>query len=227
MNDYISDDEIPDSAIRETLKAIKFVDETEEPLPTDWKWKDTISRIMYKALEPTLLSGIDSFHETSEKQSARRSKGIEKTKLVNELIAINPELSIEELKAYTLEQLKAFKPDNAATNEIIELFNKICVSYSPVKIATDNIKNLISACMEKHTVTDLETVFKKAEKSVFLKGKNERNWKATFEWLINPDNISKVLNGNYDNVKNTKPGFDTMMNREYDFSDLEKQIRAN
>jgi hypothetical protein len=37
-----------------------------------------------------------------------------------------------------------------------------------------------------------------AEASSFLKGSNDRNWTATFDWLIKDANMPKVLEGNYD-----------------------------
>ena len=48
----------------------------------------------------------------------------------------------------------------------------------------------------------LLTLFKKAEASDFLKGKNGRDWQATFDWLIKDNNMAKVLEGNYDNKCN-------------------------
>lgn len=36
-----------------------------------------------------------------------------------------------------------------------------------------------------------------AEASNFLKGQNNRNWSATFDWLIKDANMAKVLDGNY------------------------------
>lgn len=42
-------------------------------------------------------------------------------------------------------------------------------------------------------------LFEKAEASDFLKGSNDRNWTATFDWLIKDANMAKVIDGNYDN----------------------------
>ena len=44
-------------------------------------------------------------------------------------------------------------------------------------------------------------LFEKAEASDFLKGDNARGWTADFDWLIRPTNMSKVLEGKYDNDK--------------------------
>ena len=41
-------------------------------------------------------------------------------------------------------------------------------------------------------------IFKKAEESTFLKGKNGRKWKANFDWIMKETNFVKILEGNYD-----------------------------
>ena len=40
--------------------------------------------------------------------------------------------------------------------------------------------------------------FPKKERD-FLKGKNNSDWQANFDWLIKDANMAKVLDGNYDN----------------------------
>ena len=44
---------------------------------------------------------------------------------------------------------------------------------------------------------DFRRLFEMAEASDFLKGRNRRNWSATFDWLIADANMAKVLDGNY------------------------------
>ena len=46
---------------------------------------------------------------------------------------------------------------------------------------------------------DLHEAFKKAEASDFLKGKNESNWQADFDWILKDANLAKILDGKYDN----------------------------
>ena len=60
-------------------------------------------------------------------------------------------------------------------------------------------KKAINARMKTgYTLDDFQTLFEKAEASDFLKGKNKRNWSATFDWLVSDSNMAKVLDGNYD-----------------------------
>ena len=58
--------------------------------------------------------------------------------------------------------------------------------------------------MNTYTLDDFRTVFEKAEASSFLKGGNDRNWTATFDWLLKDSNMAKVLDGNYDNRQSGK-----------------------
>ena len=46
-----------------------------------------------------------------------------------------------------------------------------------------------------------------AEASSFLKGQNNRNWTATFHWLIADANMAKVLDGNYKDKPQSSPYF--------------------
>ena len=64
---------------------------------------------------------------------------------------------------------------------------------------SDARKRAISARLKTgYTFDDFRLLFEKAEASDFLKGANQRNWSATFDWLISDTNMAKVLDGNYD-----------------------------
>jgi hypothetical protein len=50
-------------------------------------------------------------------------------------------------------------------------------------------------------MADFETVFRKAEASDFMKGKNKRDWRANFDWMMKDANFGKILEGTYDTYK--------------------------
>lgn len=81
---------------------------------------------------------------------------------------------------------------------IVAAFNSICVSFPSVKALSDARKKAIKARLNSYSLDDFRTLFEKAEASSFLKGKNNSNWSATFDWLIKDSNMAKVLDGNYD-----------------------------
>ena len=68
------------------------------------------------------------------------------------------------------------------------------------------------------------------DKSSFLKGNNERNWKITFDWFISANNFTKVLEGNYTDsdywgdLSRDKTKFNNFEARNYDFKELERKL---
>lgn len=95
---------------------------------------------------------------------------------------------------------KTEKTDICTT--IRELYNSVCGSYPRLVKMSESRKKAIKARINTgYTVDDFKTLFEKAEASDFLKGKNNRNWRATFDWLICDRNMAKVLDGNYDSLK--------------------------
>lgn len=89
---------------------------------------------------------------------------------------------------------------------IADLYNDTCVSFPRIISLSENRKKAIKARLNKYTIEQVKEVFEKAEKSDFLKGGNNRNWTANFDWLMKEANFEKVIEGNYNNrTKNKSP----------------------
>lgn len=82
---------------------------------------------------------------------------------------------------------------------IADMYNDICISLPRLTVLSDKRKQAIKARLKTYTIEQFEELFKKAEASDFLKGSNNRDWQANFDWLIKDGNFAKVLDGNYDN----------------------------
>jgi hypothetical protein len=82
---------------------------------------------------------------------------------------------------------------------IADMYNDTCVSFPRLTTLSDARKKAIKARLKTYSVEDFQRLFDKAEGSTFLKGGNDRNWSATFDWLIKDTSMAKVLDGNYDN----------------------------
>ena len=83
--------------------------------------------------------------------------------------------------------------------KIVNMYNDTCVSFPKITKLSDARKKSIKARLNTYTYDDFQTLFSKAEASNFLKGKNNRDWQANFDWLIKDTNMAKTLDGNYDN----------------------------
>jgi len=89
---------------------------------------------------------------------------------------------------------------------IVDEYNSICISFPRVTKLSDSRKKAIKARLKQYTRDDFTTMFEKAEGSNFLKGGNNRNWCADFDWMIKDANMAKILDGNYDNGKSNVNG---------------------
>lgn len=102
--------------------------------------------------------------------------------------------------------------------QIKDLYNETCVSFPRLTALSDKRKQTIKARLNSYSFEQIKEVFKKAEASDFLKGKNNRDWQANFDWLMKDSNFAKVLDGNYDNKKQEKG------NTSYDLSEFNERL---
>ena len=104
------------------------------------------------------------------------------------------------------------KRESINYQQIADMYNNTCVSFPSLVSLSESRKKAIKARLNIYTIEDFDKLFLKAEASDFLKGKNDRNWSATFDWLIKDSNMAKVLDGNYDNKDQPphRPGTDPL-----------------
>ena len=102
------------------------------------------------------------------------------------------EEDIEEEKELDIE-----KEEKISCQQVIDLYHSICISFPKIRSISNARRKAINARLNTYTLDDFKTVFENAENSSFLKGSNDRNWSANFDWLIADKNIAKVLEGNY------------------------------
>ena len=113
-------------------------------------------------------------------------------------------------------------------------------TFPSVRSLSEARKKAIKARLNTYSLDDFKTVFENAENSAFLKGSNDRNWQANFDWLIADKNFVKVLEGNYADKpkygrKEIVPGWCShslgeaeeeairkQMNKEIDMEELER-----
>ena len=112
-----------------------------------------------------------------------------------------PSKSIEKDKDKELDKdiIKEIHKEKPTPQQIVDLFNSICVSFPSVRSLSDARKKAINARLNTYTLDDFKKCFELAESSSFLKGNNPRNWIATFDWIIKDANMPKVLEGQYAN----------------------------
>lgn len=83
--------------------------------------------------------------------------------------------------------------------EVQRMYNELCNGLPKCSVLSEARKKAIRARFSSgYTLEDFRTLFQKAGASPFLHGKNNRNWRAGFDWLIRDSNMAKTVDGNYD-----------------------------
>ncbi|MBQ7212429.1 MAG: hypothetical protein IJS19_07190 [Muribaculaceae bacterium] len=94
-------------------------------------------------------------------------------------------------------------PSAADGKEIFEYFNNAVIRTNSVlpNILTlsDRRRLAVKARLREHGLEAVLRMIDKAVCSDFLNGKNNRSWRADFDWIFRPNNFVKILEGNYDN----------------------------
>ncbi len=89
-------------------------------------------------------------------------------------------------------------------SKIRDLYHEICVSYPKIKAIDGNRRKAVAARWRTYnSLGTFKELFQIAQASSFLKGQNDRNWVADFDWMMKPSNFSKILEHKYDNRTST------------------------
>ena len=135
--------------------------------------------------------------EWARKKREYRQKQLEDNKrTIEDNVRQEKEIEIEKEKELEIE---IEKDKRVNYQQIADMYNDTCVSFPRVSSLSDARKKAIKARLKTYTLDDFALMFQKAEASSFLKGGNDRNWSANFDWMIKDANMAKILDGNYDN----------------------------
>lgn len=125
----------------------------------------------------------------------------------------NDSLSKDKISKGKISKDKGSK-ENIDYQQIADLYNETCVSFPRLTKLSDSRKKAIRARLKQYSIDDFRRMFELAESSDFLKGKNDRNWSATFDWMVKDANMAKILDGNYQDKAEFKPHEETREERE-------------
>ena len=123
---------------------------------------------------------------------------------IYKLLTSNIKLITDNLEL-VLDFLSTEKKDKIINyDSILENFHLYCERMSKVSKLSEQRKKHIAARYKDFNYDIMIDVIKKAGKSDFLCGVNDKAWKADFDWIFNPTNFIKIMEGKYDNKALTK-----------------------
>lgn len=84
-------------------------------------------------------------------------------------------------------------------NEIVDAWNEIAAKHDLPKVAklTDERKKKLAARCRDSTPEEFQAAFAAIDRSRWLQGDNDKNWKANFDFLLQPKSFTKLIEGAY------------------------------
>lgn len=107
------------------------------------------------------------------------------------------------------------KPERTDYQGVLDAYHECCPSFPAVIKLTETRKRAIKARLKDYGLDEIKRAFSLAEQSDFLKG--SCGWQASFDWLMKPANMTKVLEGNYTNRASPAGGKSKSMWGEDDY----------
>ena len=150
------------------------------------------------------IDGLDKIREQTRKRVAKHR---ENQKLLLGNVTGNVTVTESNATEEDKEEDKNREEKKIDYNSIKDAYNSLCPSLPAIKSLSEARKKSIRARLNQYSIEQIHEVFKKAEASDFLRGKNDRSWTANFDWIMKDSNMAKILDGNYDNKykKTEKP----------------------
>lgn len=88
----------------------------------------------------------------------------------------------------------------SAPADLSDAWNTLKAHEQPACLElSDKRKRAAQMRLRERPLDDWRRVIESIARSDFCRGQNDRGWVATFDWLVQPDTATKVLEGKYDN----------------------------
>lgn len=144
-------------------------------------------------------NGIQISMQNSTQNGTQNGTHYKNIKNINNIYNISSSLRSEDSSKKILDS----PSDKIDFQKFVKFFNDELDEQNSVIPRLRNItgqrKNHIIARCREYGKESLAEMVRKAARSDFLNGKNDKGWIASFSWMILPNNFPKVIEGNYDN----------------------------
>jgi hypothetical protein len=118
---------------------------------------------------------------------------------------INNGATDEVLGAIARKMIWASINEELDIDSVVDFFNYTCTNLPKVGKLTPKRESAIKARVKEYSLDEIKDVFEIVSKSDFLSGRST-SWKANFDWVLNPNNFLKIIEGNYANSKDKSTG---------------------
>ena len=135
--------------------------------------------------------------EVEEEEKDKKTKTVSHSSLRSECSV--PETGFGDSENVPPDEKITVEREQTNYKAVVDSYNSLCKSFPKVTKLSERRRKAIKARLKEYSLAEIEKAFALAEESEFLKGANNRNWMASFDWIISDSNLPKVLEGKYAN----------------------------
>ena len=146
--------------------------------------------------ETKFLEGGDIVPQLSQKSPREKEKDIDIEK------------DKEKRKKNSHDSSESSPSSSSQIEQVINLYQEICTSLTKVRSVTNERKRAIKTLLTKMSIEEIKEAFEKAENTPFLKGDNDRGWKANIDFMLKHIHLVKILEGFYDSQSKRQSSYD-------------------
>lgn len=148
--------------------------------------------------------------ERKRKQRAKEKNGMSRRDVTRDRVSndidnsnlpVPPVISNEMTSpAASDEQPEPEEPEKLKPEHVIEAWNELAerLGLPVVKKLTTARNRQLASRIRQNTIEDFQTALGAIERSQFLRGENDRGWRADFDFLLQPKSFTKLIEGAYD-----------------------------
>jgi len=151
-----------------------------------------------------IIEGLEADRKPADRTNAERqarhrtkkSNGVTVTPAppLNDSILIPP-VTTSVISSEMTAPVADLKPEH-----VVEAWNATAerVGLKSVRKFTPQRQRKLLTRIKQNTIDEFTEAISAIERSPFLRGENDRGWRADFDWMLEPKNFTKLIEGTYD-----------------------------
>jgi len=99
---------------------------------------------------------------------------------------------------------KSSPPIPSLSQSVFDAWNKLEVFPQCLVLSDKRLKKINTRLEDLFFAANWQQAMERLKSSKFCQGQNERGWRASLDWFLQPDSCAKILEGKYDNTNGAK-----------------------
>lgn len=129
-------------------------------------------------------------------RAKKKSNGVTVTRdgSPNDIDILTPSLTLVSSNELTVPEPE-LKPE-----DVVEVWNENAPGWGlkPIRKLTPHRRRKLATRIRENSIDEFTEAITAIGRSPFLRGESQRGWRANFDWMLEPSNFTKLIEGTYD-----------------------------